>query len=115
MFLQSRQIIHCLVILCAASLCGCQVNGPSGSSAQGAMQNKNVGNLNGLSLDQIDRINLLLSDAFLAFQDDRLTTPIEENAYLIYMQVLSIDPENNYANLGSVSYTHLTLPTSDLV
>jgi hypothetical protein len=100
MFPQSRQIIHCLVILCAATLSGCQMVQPSEDSTQGLIQNKNVDHANDLSPDQIDRINLLLSDAFLAFQDDRLTTPIEENAYLIYMQVLSIDPKNNYANLG---------------
>ena len=100
MFLQPPRISYCLLILCATGLSGCQMLEQGNRSEQETIQNTNLERSNGLSLDQIDRINILLSDAFLAFQDNRLTTPVEENAYLIYMQVLSIDPENNYANLG---------------
>lgn len=100
MFFQSRRVLICAMMLCIVCLSGCQLLDANQTSKPAPALNKTSKNSDQLSLEHIDRINLLLSDAFLAFQDDRLTTPVEENAYLIYMQVLSIDPDNNYANLG---------------
>ncbi|MBQ75394.1 MAG: hypothetical protein CMQ20_10290 [Gammaproteobacteria bacterium] len=46
------------------------------------------------------RILPLLAQAEQAFTDNRLTTPLEDNAYLRYLQVLAIDPDNDKANQG---------------
>lgn len=45
-------------------------------------------------------IERLLGEAWLAMQGDRLTTPIEDNAYFRYLQVLSIDEDNPDALQG---------------
>jgi|TARA_B100001971_G_scaffold86657_1_gene80109 hypothetical protein len=47
-----------------------------------------------------EQITPLLDEAYLAFEDNRLTTPLDDNAYYRYLQVLSIDPENASANQG---------------
>lgn len=46
------------------------------------------------------RIAILLDEAHSAYTQDRLTIPIEDNAYFKYLQVISIDPRNNMANQG---------------
>ncbi len=46
------------------------------------------------------RIDILLAEAELALNNDQLTTPLDDNAYYRYLQVLSIDPQNNAAELG---------------
>jgi len=46
------------------------------------------------------RIFPLLAKAEDAYAEDRLTTPLDDNAYLRYLQVLSIDPDNEKANQG---------------
>jgi len=46
------------------------------------------------------RIQQLLEEAYFAFIESRLTTPIEDNAYYRYLQVLAIDPANEDANRG---------------
>ncbi len=46
------------------------------------------------------RIQQLLEEAYFAFMESRLTTPIEDNAYYRYLQVLAIDPTNQDANTG---------------
>ena len=46
------------------------------------------------------RIQRLLEEAYFAFMESRLTTPIEDNAYYRYLQVLAIDPTNEDANTG---------------
>ena len=46
------------------------------------------------------RIIPLLAKADEAYIEDRLTTPLDDNAYLRYLQVLSIDPDNEKANQG---------------
>ncbi len=46
------------------------------------------------------RINELLTEAEIAIQKKRLTTPVEDNAYLRYLQVLAEDPGNNEAEQG---------------
>ena len=42
----------------------------------------------------------LLTLAELAFQEDRLSTPEQDNAYYYYQQVLTIQPSNEAARLG---------------
>jgi hypothetical protein len=49
---------------------------------------------------QISPIDALLIEAELAFQAKRLTTPLDDNAYFRYLQVLSIDPNNTTAQIG---------------
>ena len=39
-----------------------------------------------------ERIAALLDEAATAFADNRLTTPVEDSAYTIYLQILAIDP-----------------------
>ena len=46
------------------------------------------------------KIQQLLEEAYYAFIESRLTTPVEDNAYFRYLQVLSIDPSNEDANRG---------------
>ncbi len=46
------------------------------------------------------RIAHLLEDAAAAFDDNRLTTPVEDSAYLIYLQILGLDPDNAAAEQG---------------
>jgi len=50
----------------------------------------------------LDAINILLDDAYLAFAENRLTTPLDNNAYFKYLQILSLDPTNASANQGIV-------------
>lgn len=45
-------------------------------------------------------IEFLLDEAYTAFQQDKLTTPLNDNAYYRYLRVLSLDPENAEAEQG---------------
>ncbi len=47
-----------------------------------------------------NRVISLLDQAESAFARKRLTTPLDDNAYFRYLQVLSIDPSNNAAQAG---------------
>ena len=49
---------------------------------------------------QIDPVEQLLSEAAIALQAKRLTTPLDDNAYFRYLRVLSIDPDNAAAQVG---------------
>jgi hypothetical protein len=46
------------------------------------------------------RVNSLLGQAETAFALKRLTTPLDDNAYYRYLQVLSIEPNNQAAQQG---------------
>jgi len=46
------------------------------------------------------RVSILLGDAERAFALKRLTTPLDDNAYYRYLQVLSIEPNNQAAQQG---------------
>ena len=46
------------------------------------------------------KINNLLDQARTAFEDNRLTTPDDDNAYLRYLQVLALDPLREEAAMG---------------
>jgi hypothetical protein len=46
------------------------------------------------------RIAILLDEAHSAYIQNQLTTPLDNNAHLKYLQVMSIDPSNNRANQG---------------
>ncbi len=50
--------------------------------------------------ERLERIDRLLNEAEVAFQKQRLTTPVEDNAYLRYLQVLAEDPGNLEAEAG---------------
>jgi len=45
-------------------------------------------------------IHRLLEEAATAFEDTRLTTPVDDNAYYRYLRVLSLDPDNDQAEEG---------------
>lgn len=46
------------------------------------------------------KINQLLDEAYLAYENDRLTTPLDDNAYYRYLRVFSMDPANRFAEQG---------------
>ncbi len=72
------------------TLTACQTPIPDSVSAEPA-----------LIFEPVDpRIPALLDDATRAFAADRLTEPLDDNAYFRYLQILSIDPANPDANLG---------------
>ena len=48
----------------------------------------------------LTRINTLLAQAERALSRKRLTTPLDDNAYYRYLQVLSLEPKNQAAQLG---------------
>lgn len=45
----------------------------------------------------------LLHEAEIALEDNRLTTPVDDNAYLRYLRILSLDPDNEDADAGIVA------------
>lgn len=45
-------------------------------------------------------IEFLLDEAYRALQQDKLTTPLNDNAYYRYLRVLSLDPDNAEAEQG---------------
>ena len=47
-----------------------------------------------------DQIAWLLDKADGALRADRLTTPLDDNAYFAYLRVLALDPENSQAEQG---------------
>lgn len=47
-----------------------------------------------------NEIAWLLDKANMALRADRLTTPLDDNAYFGYLRVLSLDPENQQAEQG---------------
>jgi hypothetical protein len=49
---------------------------------------------------QSDVINIYLEQARVARQQSRLTTPVDDNAYLRYLQVLALVPEHPQALMG---------------
>jgi hypothetical protein len=49
---------------------------------------------------QSDVINIYLEQARLARRQNRLTTPVDDNAYLRYLQVLALVPEHPQALIG---------------
>ncbi len=53
-----------------------------------------------MPLEETQRIQFLLGEAVQAFEESKLTTPLDDNAYLKYLQVLSIDPHNLMAEQG---------------
>ncbi len=84
-----KQFIIILFIV-ASTLCGCQMKKVS-SEKPGAS----------IAPVEVDpRIFPLLAKAEEAYAEDRLTTPLDDNAYLRYLQVLSIDPDSEKANQG---------------
>lgn len=53
-----------------------------------------------LSITSNEDISTLLAKAETALANNRLTTPIDDNAYLWYLQVLAIDTHHESANMG---------------
>ena len=75
------------------SITGCQSTVPS----QPEVPRQSVP---GPTAQQLIRIDNLLSEAERAIQQQRLTTPVDDNAYLRFLQVLSVDPDNLEAEAG---------------
>jgi len=79
-----------LLFILVSALCGCQ-------SGTVPLEDLNA------SIPPVEadpRIFPLLAKAEEAFAENRLTTPLDDNAYLRYLQVLSIEPDNSKANQG---------------
>lgn len=53
-----------------------------------------------VSSDRELEIRRLLDEARVAMDDERLTTPVDDNAYYRYLRVLSLDPANDAAEEG---------------
>jgi hypothetical protein len=53
-----------------------------------------------LPMPDRDEIQRLLIEAEIAFSDDNLTTPVDDNAWYRYLRVLVLDPENQSAREG---------------
>jgi tetratricopeptide (TPR) repeat protein len=92
-----RAAINC--VLCTFILGGCQL--------LDSMQGRTTPPPPGTSLPpapdevpQDPRIIELLDQARSAFEARRFTTPLEDNAYLRYAQILAIDPDNEAAMHG---------------
>lgn len=47
-----------------------------------------------------EKIRRILQKALLAYNEERLTTPFDDNAYFHYLRVLALDPENPQAIHG---------------
>jgi len=84
-----QHLLNITILLVLFLLNGCQVTTPSATSPTPPSE---------ASADP--RIEILLDQATVAFAEDRLTTPVDDNAYLLYVTVLSIDPENEIAHQG---------------
>ncbi len=81
-----------LFIICVSALSGCQVRPTEVEEPVVPEQ----------PADEIPdpEIERLLREAQSAYAQDYLTTPVEDNAYLRYMQVLALDPDNVDADHG---------------
>lgn len=86
-----KQFIIMLFIV-ASTLCACQMKKVS------LLEPEPGASIAPVEVDP--RIFSLLAKAEAAFAEDRLTTPLDDNAYLRYLQVLSIDPDSEKANQG---------------
>lgn len=53
--------------------------------------------------DPGQKIDRLLHEAEIAFRDNRLTTPLDDNAYYRYLRILTLDPDNEQAEDGIAS------------
>ncbi|MCH8257116.1 MAG: hypothetical protein IIA75_04295 [Proteobacteria bacterium] len=79
-----------LLFILVSALCGCQT---------GTVPLEDL-NASIPPVEVDPRIFPLLAKAEEAFAENRLTTPLDDNAYLRYLQVLSIEPDNSKANQG---------------
>jgi len=77
-------------VICAGFLAACSTPTPNGVTQTDPIVKPVPDN----------RIQKLLFLAEYAFDRNRLTTPVDDNAYLWYLQVLAIDNKNTHANRG---------------
>jgi|TARA_B110000263_G_C15260967_1_gene488803 hypothetical protein len=78
-----------IVFMCVLTLTGCQTPAPEDPAAPEV-----------ISTTSNEAISTLLAKAETALANNRLTTPIDDNAYLWYLQVLAIDTQHESANTG---------------
>ncbi len=90
---RATAIILCSVLIV---LTGCKAVNPEPSKPAAAQKIVTTT----ATRTQDPRIQPLLEEAYFAFIENRLTTPIEDNAYFRYLQVLAIDPTNEDAHTG---------------
>ena len=69
-----------IVFMCVLTLTGCQTPAPEDPAAPEV-----------ISTTSNEAISTLLAKAETALANNRLTTPIDDNAYLWYLQVLAIE------------------------
>lgn len=65
---------------------------------------------------ELERVYKLLQSAERALELDRLTSPIEDNAYRYYQQVLQLSPQNSFARAGmeAIAQRYVDLATEAL-
>ncbi len=92
----TRLVTSSVVVLAVLGLSACEslLRQPAETAAPAAQGPGAAGD------PHATRIADLLLEAGDAFDDDRLTTPVDDSAYLIYLQILSLDPENVAAERG---------------
>ena len=95
---------HCWIILLLVAVSGCQSTVMSDTAIEA-----NATDIPPTALpaalpvsrdSQSDLINIYLEQARVARQQNRLTTPVDDNAYLRYLQVLALVPEHQQALMG---------------
>jgi hypothetical protein len=96
---------HCWIILLLVVVSGCQSTVMIGDTAIEANATDTPPAaiptaLPASSDAQSNLINIYLEQARVARQHNRLTTPVDDNAYLRYLQVLALVPEHQQALMG---------------
>jgi hypothetical protein len=101
-----HKLPHCWIILLFISLSGCQSpkiirdttiqatlpdNPPASTQLTAPLISDDA---------EADLINIYLEQARVARRKNRLTTPVDDNAYLRYLQVLALAPEHPLALMG---------------
>lgn len=99
------KLTHCWIILSLLSIGGCQSPVAIRDTAiqHDILEHPPAANQpapNVSSDTRTDLINLYLHQARIARAKNRLTTPVDDNAYLRYLQVLALAPEHPLALMG---------------
>jgi hypothetical protein len=69
-------------------------------SCQTSSPEQQIADPSRVTLQENQKVQSLLAAADLALEENRLTTPLDDNAYLKYLQVLAIEPGNKPADQG---------------
>ena len=114
------EVLVCLVLACLLMLA---VSAISAYTSELAVSQRTEESLTGLAVTSIEESNLALRTSKKLNCKKTVTTgELGSFEYSLIKNIEALDYTNAYrvsisvtANTGAVSYTHLTLPTSDLV